>query len=77
MQNDLFFYTGCMAGASTLSDIESYLFDAGFSDIHISPKNESQEFIREWVPGSKIESYVVSATIQAVKPKKYSGLAWL
>jgi arsenite methyltransferase len=68
MQNDLFLFTGCMAGASALSEIESYLVDAGFSSIRISPKNESREFIRKWVPGSKIENYLVSATIQGVKP---------
>ena len=68
LQNDLFLYTGCMAGASSLPDIEAYLSDAGFRDIRISPKNESREFIREWVPGSKIVDYVVSATIEAIKP---------
>lgn len=68
LQNDLFLYTGCMAGASSLPDIEAYLSDAGFRDIRISPKNESREFIREWVPGSKIADYVVSATIEAIKP---------
>ncbi|PKL85593.1 MAG: arsenite S-adenosylmethyltransferase [Ignavibacteriae bacterium HGW-Ignavibacteriae-1] len=68
LQNDMFLYTGCMAGASSLPDIESFLVEAGFSDIRISPKNESREFIREWVPNSKIENYVVSASIQAIKP---------
>jgi SAM-dependent methyltransferase len=69
LQNDLFLYTGCMAGASSLPDIESYLSEAGFGDIRISPKDESREFIREWVPGSKIADYVVSATIEAIKPR--------
>ena len=68
LQNDLFLYTGCMAGASSLLDIKAYLTDAGFEDIRISPKDESREFIREWVPGSKIVDYVVSATIEATKP---------
>jgi hypothetical protein len=40
----------------------------GFADIVIKPKDESREFIREWIPGSKIEDYVVSATIEAIKP---------
>jgi SAM-dependent methyltransferase len=68
LQNDLFLYTGCMAGASSLSDIESYLDNAGFENIRISPKDASREFIRNWVPGSKIADYVVSATIEAIKP---------
>ncbi len=68
LQSDLFLYTGCMAGASSLADIKAYLTDAGFGVIRISPKDESREFIREWVPGSKITEYVVSATIEATKP---------
>jgi arsenite methyltransferase len=68
LQNDLFLYTGCMAGASSLPDIEALLAKAGFVDIRISPKNESRDFIREWVPGSNISDYVVSASIEANKP---------
>jgi hypothetical protein len=40
----------------------------GFSQIVIEPKDESKEFIRDWVPNLSIEDYVVSAAIQAVKP---------
>lgn len=69
LQNDLFLYTGCIAGASALPDIEADLANAGFVDICISPKNESRNFIREWVPGSKIADYVVSVTIEAIKPR--------
>lgn len=68
LQNDLLLYTGCMAGASSLPDIESCLAETGFVDIRISPKDESREFIREWVPGSTIADYVVSAAIEAMKP---------
>ena len=41
---------------------------AGFADIRIAPKDESREFIRDWAPGRGVEDYVVSATIEAVKP---------
>jgi hypothetical protein len=40
---------------------------AGFERIQIKSKAESRAFIRDWMPGSKIEDYVVSATIEAVK----------
>ncbi len=45
------------------------LTETGFDAITIKPKDESREFIKKWVPGSKIEDYVVSATIEAIKPK--------
>lgn len=68
LRNDLSLYTGCMAGASSLPDIEAFLAQAGFGDIRISPRDQSRDFIRHWVPGSRIADYVVSATIEAVKP---------
>jgi hypothetical protein len=62
-------FTGCMSGASSITEIEAMLSDAGFELIKINPKDESKNFIRNWAPNSKIEDYVVSATIEAVKPK--------
>jgi len=41
----------------------------GFEKIKIAPKDTSRSFIREWLPGKQIEDYLVSATIEAVKPK--------
>ena len=62
-------YTGCMAGASQISDLENMLAGAGFEQIRIAPKDTSRLFIREWLPGKRIEDYLVSATIEAAKPK--------
>ncbi len=42
--------------------------EAGFSDVHIEPKDESRDFIRDWAPGRNVTDYVVSATIEGVKP---------
>jgi arsenite methyltransferase len=61
-------YTGCMAGASQINELEEMLRQAGFVEIKIAPKDASRSFIREWLPGKRIEDYVVSATIEAVKP---------
>ena len=61
-------YTGCMAGASHISELEQMLREAGFENINITPKDASRSFIREWLPGRRIEDYLVSATIEAVKP---------
>jgi arsenite methyltransferase len=62
-------YTGCMAGASQISDLERMLVTAGFTDVKIAPKDASRTFIREWLPGKRVEDYLVSATIEAVKPQ--------
>jgi arsenite methyltransferase len=44
------------------------LAQAGFVDIAITPKDESRSVIRDWVPGSNLENYIVSAAITAKKP---------
>jgi SAM-dependent methyltransferase len=63
-------YTGCMAGASQISELEKMLREAGFEKIKIAPKDTSRSFIREWLPGKGIEDYLVSATIEAMKPSR-------
>lgn len=68
MREDLQLYSGCMAGASLISDLEIILADCGFTKIKISPKDESKEFIKDWAPGRGVEDYVLSASIEAVKP---------
>ncbi len=70
LKNDMALFTGCMAGASSITDIENMLKDAGFETIAIKPKDASKEFIRTWLPNSSIEDYIVSATIEAVKPSR-------
>ncbi len=68
MADDMALYTGCMAGASTVAELETMLANSGFVDIQIKPKDDSRSFIRDWVPGSDISEYVLSASIEAVKP---------
>jgi arsenite methyltransferase len=72
MKKDLELYAGCIAGASLMDEVEHMLGEAGFSSIRIRPKDESRAFIREWAPGMNVEDFVVSATIEAVKPKSHS-----
>lgn len=67
-RRDLALYTGCMSGASLIAELESMMYAAGFERISISPKDASREFIRDWSPGRKIENFVVSANIEAIKP---------
>ena len=68
IQEDMALLTGCMAGASLISDLEDMLHDAGFQHIRIAPKEQSKSFIREWAPGTPVTDYVVAATIEAIKP---------
>ena len=67
IRDDLQLYSGCMAGASHIDELESMLELSGFTDIRIAPKDDSREFIKDWAPGSGVEEYVLSATIEAVK----------
>lgn len=68
MRNDRELFSGCMAGAMNIDELATIMRDAGFSEIRIEPKDESREFIRDWAPGRNVQDYVVSATIEAVKP---------
>jgi arsenite methyltransferase len=68
MKQDLALYSGCMAGASLISELQTILEGSGFEKINIAPKDESKDFIKDWAPGRGMEEYVLSATIEAVKP---------
>lgn len=70
LREDLLLYSGCMAGASLISELEQILTDTGFTNIRIAPKDESRDFIKDWAPGRGVEDYVLSATIEAVKPEQ-------
>jgi len=68
MRNDPQLVAGCMGNASLIDDLKQIMEAAGFEQIRIQPKDESREFIRDWAPGYGVEDYVVSATIEAIKP---------
>ncbi|MFC5648851.1 arsenite methyltransferase [Paenibacillus solisilvae] len=69
IKNDLdALYSGCISGASSIEDLKQMLLDSGFSNITIEPKDESKDFIKDWVPGTSMENYIVSAVIKAVRP---------
>jgi SAM-dependent methyltransferase len=64
--------TGCISGASTVDDLKTFLAEAGFTQVRITVKPGSREFIRDWMPGSGSEDYIASAAIEAVKPNDQS-----
>lgn len=68
IRKNLALLTACIGGAETIEETEHMLKEAGFQDIKIKPNEKSGDLIREWIPGKQIEDYVVSASIEAVKP---------
>jgi arsenite methyltransferase len=61
-------YTGCVAGAARVSELQRMIADAGFEDIRIAVQVQSRTLIEEWRPGTGAEQFVASALIEAVKP---------
>ncbi|MFC1739340.1 arsenite methyltransferase [Planctomycetota bacterium] len=68
IRQNLELHAGCIAGAAPIADLESMLKEAGFTNISIKPIEESREAIRQWFKDSHVADFVVSATIEAVKP---------
>jgi SAM-dependent methyltransferase len=68
VKNNLALHTGCVAGASQIHELKSMLEEAGFANIRIKPIDESKELFWEWSQGRNIEDFIVSASIEAVKP---------
>ncbi|MGE5152721.1 MAG: arsenite methyltransferase [Bdellovibrio bacteriovorus] len=68
IRQDLDLYTGCMAGASSVAEVEAMLGASGFTQIRITPKDESRTLIQGWAPGTDVADYVCSANIEAIKP---------
>ena len=68
MKEDPALLCGCISGAATVAGTETWLAEAGFVDIRVTPKAESRELISTWAPGSGIEDFVVSAIVEARKP---------
>jgi arsenite methyltransferase len=68
IQRDVGALTACVAGAASVETLRALLRVAGFEQIRVVVEEESRTFIREWLPGSGVEDYVASATIEAVKP---------
>ncbi|HEX3954327.1 MAG TPA: arsenite methyltransferase [Stellaceae bacterium] len=59
---------GCVAGAASIAQIETWLAEIGFVAVTVTAKPESREMIASWAPGRGIENHVVSASIEARKP---------
>jgi arsenite methyltransferase len=68
LKEDFQAYTGCIAGAASVAELENMLRNEGFRDIRVEIKQSSRDFINEWLPDKRAGDYVASANITAVKP---------
>ena len=65
---DVALYTGCIAGAAMVAELDRMLVAAGFTDVRIEPKAALQGVVDGWAPGHGLDGHVASATIEARKP---------
>jgi arsenite methyltransferase len=65
--NDPAAYTGGIAGAAPVAELERMIADAGFQQVRVTVQAQSRAFVEEWSPGSGAEQVVASALIEAVK----------
>jgi len=68
LKNDLAAYTGCIAGAELLSQLETWLTEAGFENVQIRVRQRSREFIRSDAGVGKLDDFIASADVTAFKP---------
>lgn len=59
----------CVAGASTIDRLTKLLTEAGFERLDISPKEDSDRFVREWDDDYDVSEFLVSASITGRKPE--------
>ncbi|MFK7694291.1 arsenite methyltransferase [Paenibacillus sp. HJGM_3] len=60
-------YAGCISGASSVGELTAMLTRSGFKEIVVEPKDDSKEFIKDWVPGANLDQYIASAVIKGTK----------
>lgn len=67
LEHDVAALTGCVSGAASVETLRALLRAAGFESVRVEVNEASREFIRDWLPGSGVERYVASASIEAEK----------
>lgn len=68
LQTDPASVAACVGGAASIPVLEAILDEAGFTDVFVEPKADSDEFIREWDDDPDLSDYLVAATIEGEKP---------
>lgn len=67
VKNSLAMMAGCIAGAEFVDNLKEMLNRVGFSQITLTPKNNSQAILDTWAPGKQLSDYIASYMIEAVK----------
>ncbi|MCY9696179.1 arsenite methyltransferase [Paenibacillus alginolyticus] len=65
--SDLNSLASCVSGAFSIDEVLVFLQRSGFRSIVVEPKDDSREFIKDWVPGENVDNYIQSAIIKAIK----------
>ena len=65
---DLALHSGCLSGATPLPELEAMLKEAGFVDVVIRPKGNTDEVIGSWEAKRGFENKVFAAEVMATKP---------
>jgi arsenite methyltransferase len=60
-------YTGCIAGAAPVAELERTIAAAGFTEVRVAVQPSSRALMESWSPGTG--AVVASAVIEAVKPR--------
>jgi SAM-dependent methyltransferase len=68
IRHDLALHAGCVSGAAQVEELRAMLEEAGFVDVRIGPIDKSKEIVCNAAPGSNVEDFIISASIEATKP---------
>lgn len=68
VKRDLALHSGCLAGATLQSELIALLQEAGFTDIAVRPKGNSDEVIGSWEAKRGFEQQVFAAEVTATRP---------
>jgi arsenite methyltransferase len=66
VRNDLEAYAGCVSGAALIAEVEGMLRNAGFQNVRVDLKSNTEALVQGWSPGA--ETLVGSALIRGTKP---------
>ena len=69
VKRDLALHSGCLSGATPLAELTRILEEAGFVDLVIKPKGNTDEIITSWESKRGFEAKVFAAEVTARKPE--------